>query len=318
MSEIVISRRNVVMGAAVGAVAAKTLVGSSPAMAKADLKGVSIPRFARFKLSSFEVTTLLAGQRTVPGDPQGTFAMNVEKSEFEKVSKEHFLPADVAKFYFTPTLVNTGAELILFDAGLGGETPGIVSALEEAGYSREQVDVVVITHMHPDHIGGLMMAGSPTFPNARFVTGLTEYDFWAPKGEENPIGKLMISNVKPLSEKMSFVKGGDAIVSGITALEAFGHTPGHMCYRIESDGQQLLLLADLANHYVWSLAYPEWEVRFDADKAAAAASRKSVLGMAAADRIPVIGYHLPFPALGYVETRGSGFHYVPASYQLQL
>ena len=112
--------------------------------------------------------------------------------------------------------------------------------------------------------------------------------------------------------------GGDSVVSGITAVEAHGHTPGHMCYRIESNGQQLMLLADLANHYVWSLAYPDWEVRFDADKAAAAAARRNILGMAAADRIPVIGYHLPFPALGYVETRGNGFRYVPASYQLQL
>ena len=224
----------------------------------------------------------------------------------------------MAKFYFTPTIVNTGNELVLFDAGLGGETPGILMALQSAGYSADQIDVVVITHMHPDHIGGLMTGGKPTFPNARYVTGSKEYDFWSPKGADNRIGKLMISNVKPLAEKMTFVKEGDAVVSGITAIEAHGHTPGHMCYRIESNGQQVLLLADLANHYVWSLAYPDWEVRFDADKSAAAAARRKLLGMAAADRLPIIGYHLPFPALGYVESRGNGFHYVPASYQLQL
>ena len=207
---------------------------------------------------------------------------------------------------------------MLFDAGLGGETPGIVPALESAGYSANQIDVVVITHMHPDHIGGLMIGKTPTFPNARYVTSSTEYDFWSPMGEDNPIGKLMISHVKPLADKMRFVKGDDAIVSGITAVEAFGHTPGHMCYRLESNGQQLMLLADLANHYVWSLAFPDWEVRFDADKTAAASSRRKLLGMVATDRIPVIGYHLPFPAMGFVETRGDGFHFVPGSYQLQL
>jgi glyoxylase-like metal-dependent hydrolase (beta-lactamase superfamily II) len=87
---------------------------------------------------------------------------------------------------------------------------------------------------------------------------------------------------------------------------------------IESEGKNLLLMADLANHYVWSLAHPDWEVRFDMDKAAAAATRRKVLGMLAADRVPMIGYHMPFPALGYVETRGDGFHYVPASYQMML
>ena len=318
MAEVIITRRNAILGTAAGVVAAAAPVATAPALAKAELKGIDIPVHARFKLGDFEVTTLLAGQRTVPGDPQGTFAMNVEKAEFEKVSQENFLPTDAAKFYFTPTVVNTGSELVLFDTGLGGETPGILAALASAGYSADQIDVVVITHMHPDHIGGMMTGGKPTFPNARYVTGSTEYDFWSPKGEDNRIGKLMISNVKPMAEKMTFVKGGDSVVSGISAVEAFGHTPGHMCYRIENKGQQLLLLADLANHYVWSLAHPDWEVRFDADKAGAAASRRKVLGMVAADQIPVIGYHLPIPALGYVETRGNGFHYVPGTYQLQL
>jgi len=318
MTDVTITRRTALLGATAGVLAATAPVVTGPALAKAEMKGISIPVHARFKLGDFEVTTLLAGQRTFPGDPQGTFAMNVDKQEFEKVTKDHFLPTDAAKFYFTPTVVNTGNELVLFDAGLGGETPGILAALESAGYTADQIDVVVITHMHPDHIGGLVYGGSPTFPNARYVTGSKEYDFWAPKGDDHRIGKLMNSNVKPFADKMTFVAGGDAVVSGITAVEAHGHTPGHMCYRLESGGQQLLLLADLANHYVWSLAYPDWEVRFDADKAAAAAARRKVLGMAAADRIPVVGYHLPFPALGFVETRGNGFHYVPGSYQLQL
>ncbi|MEM9970254.1 MAG: MBL fold metallo-hydrolase, partial [Pseudomonadota bacterium] len=101
-------------------------------------------------------------------------------------------------------------------------------------------------------------------------------------------------------------------------MAAFGHTPGHMTYMLDSGGKQVLLMADMANHYVWSLAYPDWEVRFDMDKEAAAATRRRVLGMVAADRIPIIGYHMPFPALGYVDTREDGFRYVPVSYQLML
>jgi len=114
------------------------------------------------------------------------------------------------------------------------------------------------------------------------------------------------------------IEGGASVASGITAVEAFGHTPGHMNYMIESDGKQLMLIVDLANHPVWSLAKPDWEVRFDMDKSAAAQSRRKVLGMLAADRVPMIGYHMPFPAMGFVAARGDGFEYVPAGYQLML
>ena len=102
-------------------------------------------------------------------------------------------------------------------------------------------------------------------------------------------------------------------------MAAFGHTPGHMVYRLSSGDEQIVLMADTANHYVWSLAYPDWEVRFDADKEAAAATRKRLLGMLAADRIPMIGYHMPFPGMGFVDQVDDGrFHYVPTSYQMML
>jgi glyoxylase-like metal-dependent hydrolase (beta-lactamase superfamily II) len=125
-------------------------------------------------------------------------------------------------------------------------------------------------------------------------------------------------NVRPLNDKISFLDDGGTVTGGITAMAAFGHTPGHMGFMLDSDGAQLMLIVDLANHYVWSLAHPDWEVKFDMDKAKAAESRRKVLGMLAADRTPFIGYHMPFPALGYAETRGDGFHYVPGSYQMMM
>jgi glyoxylase-like metal-dependent hydrolase (beta-lactamase superfamily II) len=101
-------------------------------------------------------------------------------------------------------------------------------------------------------------------------------------------------------------------------MAAHGHTPGHTAYVIESEGKTLLIAVDFANHYVWSLAHPDWEVKFDMDKATAAATRRRLLGMLAADRIPFVGYHMPWPGTGYVEAEGDGFRYVPASYQLML
>ncbi|SFI45006.1 MBL fold metallo-hydrolase [Jannaschia pohangensis] len=265
----------------------------------------------RFALGDLEVTTLLANTLTNPADPQTIFGMNVDKETFEQVSRDAFLPTDVSQFFFTPTLVNTGESLVLFDTGQNPES--ITAAVTAAGYTPDQVDTVVITHMHGDHIGGLMTDGNPTFANAAYVTGQAEFDAWASQANEG-----FEANVRPLAEKMTFIGDGQDAAPGITAVAAFGHTPGHMTYRLSSGDKSLLIAADLANHYVWSLAHPDWEVRFDMDKEAAAASRRAVLSMLAAERMPMIGYHMPFPAVGFVETRDDGFHWVPESYQLML
>lgn len=272
------------------------------------MKKAAQPKARNFKVGELEVTALLAG--SVPRDkPHTIFGLNVSDEEFSSVSEANFIPDNMAQFYFTPTLVKTGDKAILFDTGLNAA--GISAALADAGHKPDDITHVIITHMHGDHIGGLMNDGKPTFANAAYITGQAEYDHWA-KGDN----KRFMSNVKPLAEKMSFLRDGDAVIPGVSAMAAFGHTPGHMTYLLDSGGQQLLLMADLANHYVWSLAYPDWEVKFDMDKAAAAATRRKILSMLAAERMPMIGYHMPFPACGFVETRDNGFRYVPVSYQM--
>ena len=164
-----------------------------------------------FMLGDFEVSTLLAGTRTVE-NPQDTFGMNVSAEEFAEVSRNNFIPADKTQFFFTPTLVNTGEDVVLFDTGLNAE--GTVPALEQAGYSPEDVTVVVLTHMHGDHIGGLTDAsGAPTYANARYVTGQAEFDHWA--GQDN---EGFDTKVRPLAEKMTFLGDGDSVVSGVTGI----------------------------------------------------------------------------------------------------
>lgn len=319
--KVELTRRAALLGAG-GAVVGAGLASSSVAHAAAEQKGPLSAPVARYSVGDLEVNTLLDGAVNLK-DPQKTFGMNVDADTFSSASADNFIPADAFRAFFTPTLVNTGSELILFDTGVGeGGRPArgnMRAALESAGYTPEQVDIVVITHMHPDHIGGLMEGGAPAFANARYVTGQKEYDFWAAMDPEaNGVTKLMTKNVKPLAEKMTFLGDGDTVTSGITAMAAYGHTPGHTVYMLENNGHQLVLAADTANHYVWSLAYPEWEVRFDMDKEAAAATRKSLMGMLASEKIPFVGYHMPFPAVGYVDNSGDGYRYVPASYQMHL
>ncbi|SNZ21581.1 MBL fold metallo-hydrolase [Cohaesibacter gelatinilyticus] len=306
-----ISRRTALIGGALASTSlafGKAALAQDKSMRKMERPMLHMAKARGFKIGKFQVTALLAGSIPRP-EPHKIFGLNVSAEDFKAASDANFIPSNSAQFFFTPTVVDTGEAIILFDTGLNAA--GITAALSEAGYAPTDITHVVITHMHGDHIGGLMNEGAPTFSNVAYLTGQVEFDHWA-KGSS----KRFDSNMRPLAEKTSFVKDGSDIVSGITAMAAFGHTPGHMTYHIESEGQRLLLMADLANHYVWSLAYPDWEVKFDMDKTAAAQSRRKVLGMVATDRIPILGYHMPFPAVGYVETRDQGFRYVPASYQL--
>lgn len=297
--------------AALSAAAALPLAAAATAArADAPMLGASQAQFKRVKLGSFEVTNLLAGT-AVREEPQSIFGMNVDASTFEEVSRANNLPLNAAQFFFTPVVVNTGAELILFDTGLN--PAGTTAALEAAGYTADQVDKVIITHMHGDHIGGLQTDGVPTYANAQHYTGAAEMNHWAASGNERFDGI-----VKPLMEAFTMLDDGASVASGVTAMAAFGHTPGHMVYMVESDGAQLMLGADFANHFVWSLGYPDWEVRFDMDKEAAAATRRRLLDMLATDKVPFSSYHMPWPAFGYVETAGDGFRYVPHSYQLTL
>ena len=304
-----LSRRTILTSA----LAAPALLGVA-GTAQAGGHGALVrPKAQSFVLGDFHVTTLLDG--TFAGDePQKTFGMNVDSATFAQASQDAFISPDRFQGFFTPTLVQNGTDTILFDTGLG--RGGLADALAQAGVAPEDITHVVLTHMHPDHIGGLSSESGVSFPNAVYVTGSTEYNFWTGAGSENRVGQMVASKVVPLAEKMTFVDPGASIAPGITAVDAFGHTPGHMGYMLESGGRQFFLAADLANHYVWSLAHPDWEVRFDADKTAAAASRRRVLGMLAADRVPMIGYHMPFPGVGFVEAKDSGFRWVAHSYQL--
>lgn len=277
-------------------------------------------------LGDFAITTILDGTSRKEG-PFPIFGAGQEAETVAALLAENHLPADYFLHCFVPTLVQTPSDLVLFDTGFGpmGRESGcgqLRTRMQEAGYAPEDVTIVVITHMHGDHIGGLMEADGPAFPNARYVTSKVEYDFWtSDKRQGTPQegnAKLVNENVVPLTEKMTFVADGDQVVPGITAVAAHGHSPGHTAYLLESRNRQLMLTADTANHYVASLQRPDWHVVFDIDKKAAAASRQQIFGRIADAGMPFIGHHMPFPSIGYIERAGDGFRYVPASYQFDI
>jgi glyoxylase-like metal-dependent hydrolase (beta-lactamase superfamily II) len=205
-SKTTITRRQALLaGAALPLAGIPLATLPSPALASARQQGAYLPQFNRFRLGDFEVSTLLAGSRPVD-NPHAVFGLNASDAEFSEVSQANFLPIEVARFFFTPTLVNTGEALVLFDTGL--DSAGITAALAAAGYAPDQVDVVVLTHMHGDHIGGLMTEGKPTFAKARYVTGAVEHNFWSAANN-----KTFDSNVRPLDDQTSFVEDGGTIAS---------------------------------------------------------------------------------------------------------
>ena len=295
-------------------------------------EGPPRPPAHRFRLGEFEVVTISDAGAVIDG-PWPIVGEDRPAAEVERLMQESLLPEKKFRPGFTPMLIQTRRELILFDTGNGpnGFVPRpyggwLAEQLGPAGFTPEQVDVVVLSHLHPDHVGGMMENGRPLFPRARYVTGKVEYDHWAktdyssvsPEDNVHVTSRLFQSNVKPVAERFSFVRPGDDVAPGIRAVEAYGHTPGHLAFHIESAGQRLLFWGDCAHHEVASLAHPEWHALFDMNKEQGAATRKRIYDMAARERLLVIGYHTSFPSVGYVQKGGSAYRWLPLTYQLAV
>jgi glyoxylase-like metal-dependent hydrolase (beta-lactamase superfamily II) len=308
------------------AAAFATAVLLTAAHAAAPQLKTSAPGYYRLMLGAIEVTPLNDG--TFPM-PVGKLLTGVSAQELDTALGRSFLK-DPVETSVNGFLINTGSKLVLIDTGGGafGPTSGnLVSNLKAAGYEPAQVDEIYITHFHGDHVGGLLVAGKRAFPNAVVRASRQEADYWlsmtnrdaAPADRRDGFQHAMDALAPYVAAgKFKPFDGDVELVPGVRAQAAFGHTPGHTVYVVESAGQKLLLWGDLM--HVASVQFPDPSVaiRFDSDSPAAVAQRQKIFADAADKGYWVAGAHLPFPAIGHLRAAasGSGYVFVAANFGL--
>jgi glyoxylase-like metal-dependent hydrolase (beta-lactamase superfamily II) len=321
-----VSRRGLLAGAS--ALSAAGMLGvSRDAVAKAPLTNAQSPYFYRFKLGNFEGTIVSDG--TLPlGKPEDNF-VGLSNDEMKKQLTDNFLPLDNALLEQNALVINTGNRLILFDTGMGslnifGPTTGkLLNSLKQAGIDPKDIDAVVMSHAHIDHLGGNVGSdGKPNFPNAQFYITQADHDFWTTESNVPAAFKVFwetaTKNLKPVRDRIKFIKDGDEVLPGVHAILAAGHTVGHTIFMIESAGKQLCYIGDLTHHPVLLMEKPRTEFKYDTDPKQSANSRVKNLTMLAEKRIPLLAYHFAWPGIGHVAKQGDGFRYFPEAMKMEL
>jgi len=305
--------------------AACLLFASSFASAEAPAQKTQVPGYYRLMLGNFEVTALYDGAI----DLDEKLLMNIHKRDIQRLLARQFLQGPKVQTAVNAYLINTGNKLVLVDAGaaklFGPGLGNIVANLKAAGYAPEQVDTVLITHLHGDHVNGLVTPdGQRVFANAEVWSAKADNDFWlseavaakAPK-EAQGFFKMSRDAAAPYlaAGRWKTFDSDRELLAGISSVDTHGHTPGHASYLFENDGQRMLILGDLVHNHAVQFARPEVAFEYDVDAKQAVLTRKRIFARAAKERLMVAGMHLPFPGIGHVrkEARG-GYAWVPAEF----
>jgi glyoxylase-like metal-dependent hydrolase (beta-lactamase superfamily II) len=280
--------------------------------------------YYRFMLGKFEITALSDGTTPLPVDQLLT---QTTPEQVKKALAANYI-SQPYEMNFNAFLINTGDKLVLIDTGAGalfGPNLGkMIDALKASGYTPDQVDEIYITHMHPDHVGGLVADGKAVFPNAIVRADKREGDFWLSQANLDKAGKDekgffqgAQTALKPYVDSGRYkpFDGAAELVPGIKSMPLPGHTPGHAGYLVESEGQKLLAWGDVIHVGAVQFAQPTVTIHFDADSKPAEAVRLKLLADAAKQGYWIAGAHLSFPGVGHVRNVGpNSYAWIPVSY----
>jgi glyoxylase-like metal-dependent hydrolase (beta-lactamase superfamily II) len=322
-----LSRRVLLAGtaAATTAISIGPLAAVLPTQAATPATGKQVPGWYRYKIGSYECTSINDGSRTFP--MPDTFVKNIPKDQALAAAEAAYMPKGMVTVPFNPQIINTGSKLVLIDTGYG---PGIApsvgllpTGLAAAGIDPQAVDIVVLSHLHPDHINGLKTAdGRVAFPNAEIMAPSQDWAFWMSDDNMNKAPEGMMKGyfgntrkiLSDIADKVTKYDWGKEVAPGITALSTPGHTPGHTSFAVASGSSKVLIQSDVTNIPELFLRNPDWHVAFDIDPVKAAETRHKFYDMAAAEKAMVVGFHFQFPSIGFVEKAGTGYRLIPVAW----
>lgn len=295
-----------------------------PSTAGALAQKTQVPGYYRMALGNIEVTALFDGATQL--DPK--LLKNTSAQEVAKLHARMFVKGPTMQIAVNAYLINSGGKLVLVDAGaakvLGPKLGQIVTNLKAAGHTPEQVDVVLLTHLHGDHVAGLVDAeGKAVFANAQIWSAKADNDFWlseeiaakAPK-EFQPFFKMARDAAAPYLKtgQWKTYATDQELLPGIASVAANGHTPGHSGYLVGTGEDRLLIWGDIVHNHAVQFARPQVAIEYDNDPKAAVATRKAIFAKAAREKLLVAGMHLPFPGIGHVRKEASGYSWVPIDF----
>lgn len=298
-------------------------LGTLQAEAAAPMVKTSAPGFYRVMLGDFEITALSDGTVALPVN---TLLTNISKGKIDKALAKSYLSSPL-ETSVNAYLINTGDKLVLVDtgaAGLFGPTLGhFMENLKAAGYQPEQIDEIYITHLHGDHMGGLMVGEQLAFPNAVLRVDQRDIDFWLSQANMDAAPEAMkgffkgaVASIGPWVKagKLKTFDGNTDLIPGVKSVSTYGHTPGHSIYMVESRGQKLALWGDLMHVAAVQFATPEVTIQFDIDSKSAAKQRQQAYAEAAKQGYLIGSAHLSFPGLGHLRKVDKGYSWLPVNY----